>query len=167
MSDPSRSTRSGASATILPGPSSHAGFGRHADRRSPVIHLPMKEILVMSRSALSIVKPAVDDIVAGRKRVEIRSWAPPAIPLRDLVLVQNTIFLRLDGQEDPDGIALALVDVVGGHDWTPDEARSQGKQWCAGYVCWELANVRAIDPPFPCVARRGIYALADGLEKES
>ncbi|WP_260436453.1 ASCH domain-containing protein [Burkholderia sp. Bp9004] len=32
----------------------------------------------MPRSALSIVKPAVDDIVAGRKRVEIRSWAPPA-----------------------------------------------------------------------------------------
>ncbi|SEU44990.1 ASCH domain-containing protein [Burkholderia cepacia] len=68
----------------------------------------------MPRSALSIVKPAVDDIVAGRKRVEIRSWAPPAIPLRDLVLVQNTIFLRQDGQEDPDGIALAMVDVVGG-----------------------------------------------------
>lgn len=67
----------------------------------------------MPRSALSIVKPAVDDIVAGRKRVEIRSWAPPALTLRDLVLVQNTIFLRQDGQEDHDGIALALVDVVG------------------------------------------------------
>ncbi|WP_241025767.1 MULTISPECIES: ASCH domain-containing protein [unclassified Burkholderia] len=119
----------------------------------------MKEILAMPRSALSIVKPAVDDIVAGRKRVEIRSWAPPVIPLRDLVLVQNTIFLRQDGQEDPDGIALALVDVVGVHDWTPDEARAQGKQWCAGYVCWELTNVRAIDPPFRCAAKRGIYAL--------
>lgn len=68
----------------------------------------------MPRSALSIVNPAVDDIVAGRKRVEIRSWAPPGMPLRDLVLVQNTIFLRQDGQEDPDGIALAMVDVVGG-----------------------------------------------------
>ncbi|AYQ41528.1 hypothetical protein BLA9940_06523 [Burkholderia aenigmatica] len=121
----------------------------------------------MPRSALSIVKPAVDDIVAGRKQVEIRSWAPPALPLRDLVLVQNTIFLRQDGHEDPDGIALALVDVVGVHDWTPDEARAQGKPWCAGYVCWELTNVRAIDPPFPCVARRGIYALAEGSGKVS
>ncbi|WP_240202296.1 MULTISPECIES: ASCH domain-containing protein [Burkholderia] len=127
----------------------------------------MKETLAMLRSALSIVKPAVDDIVAGRKQVEIRSWAPPALPLRDLVLVQNTIFLRQDGQEDPDGIALALVDVVGVHDWTPDEARAQGKPWCAGYVCWELTNVRAIDPPFPCVARRGIYALAEGSGKVS
>ncbi|HGL6721286.1 ASCH domain-containing protein [Burkholderia contaminans] len=127
----------------------------------------MKEILAMPRPALSIAKPAADDIVAGRKRVEIRSWAPPAIPLRDLVLVQNPVLLRRDGQEDPDGIALALVDVVGVHDWTPDEARAQGKQWCAGYVCWELTNVRAIDPAFPCVARRGIYALDDDSGKVS
>ncbi|MDF3836009.1 ASCH domain-containing protein [Cupriavidus basilensis] len=113
----------------------------------------------MLRQALSIVKPAVEDILAGRKLVEIRSWAPPKIPLVDLVLVQNTVYLRQDGQEDPDGVVLALVDVVGVHDWTPDEARSQGKQWCAGYVCWELTNVRAIDPPVQCIAKRGIYAL--------
>ncbi|RQT43643.1 ASCH domain-containing protein [Burkholderia cepacia] len=120
----------------------------------------------MPRSALSIVNPAVDDI-AGRKRMEIRSWAPLATPLRDLVLVQNTIFLRQDGQKDPDGIALAMVDVVGVHDWTPDEARSQGKQWCAGYVCWELENVRQIAPPVPCVAKRGIHALPDDFGKVS
>ncbi|MGU3780922.1 ASCH domain-containing protein [Burkholderia metallica] len=113
----------------------------------------------MPRLALSIVTPAVDDILAGRKQVEIRSWSPPAIPLTDLVLVQNTIYLRQDGQVDPDGVALALVDVVGVRDWTPDEARSQGKQWCAGYVCWELTNIRAIDPPFRCAAKRGVYRL--------
>ena len=54
----------------------------------------------MSRFALSIVKPAVDDILSGTKQVEIRSRLPPKIPMRDLVLVQNTIFLRRDGQED-------------------------------------------------------------------
>ncbi|MBN3818164.1 ASCH domain-containing protein [Paraburkholderia sp. Se-20369] len=113
----------------------------------------------MPQLALSIVEPAVEDILAGRKQVEIRSWAPPEIPLVDLVLVQNKRYLRQDGQEDPDGVALARVDVVGVRDWTPDDARSQGKPWCAGYVCWELANVRAIDPPVPCIARRGIYAL--------
>ncbi|EMN5131707.1 ASCH domain-containing protein [Burkholderia contaminans] len=121
----------------------------------------------MPRPALSIVKPAVDDIVAGRKRVEIRSWAPPAIPLRDLVRVQNTAFLRQDGQEDPDDIALASVDVVGVHDWTPDEARAQGEHGCAGYVCGELTNMRAIEPPFRCVARRGIQALDDDSGKVS
>ncbi|KVX55567.1 ASCH domain-containing protein [Burkholderia stagnalis] len=114
----------------------------------------------MPRLALSIVEPAVDDILAGRKQVEIRSWAPPSLPLVDLVLVQNTVYLRQDGQEDPNGVALALVDVVGVHDWTPDEARAQGKTWCAGYVCRELANVRALDRPLPCIARRGIHALA-------
>ena len=90
----------------------------------------------MPRSALSIVKPAVDDIVAGRKRVEIRSWAPPVIPLRDLVLVQNTISLRQDGEEDPDGIALALVDVVGyttGRRMKPARKASNGvPDTCAG-----------------------------------
>lgn len=113
----------------------------------------------MPRLALSIVKPAVDNILCGTKRVEIRSWLPPEIPMHDLVLVQNTIFLRQDGQEDPNGIALAVVDIVGVHDWTPEEAHAQGKQWSAGYVCWELANVRAIAPSVPCVAKRGIYAV--------
>jgi len=91
----------------------------------------------MPRLALSIVNPAVENILAGTKRVEIRSWHPPKIPMHDLVLVQNAIYRRQDGQEDPDGIALALVDIVEVHDWTPEEARSQGKQWSAGYVCWE------------------------------
>ncbi|WP_431019253.1 ASCH domain-containing protein [Burkholderia cepacia] len=90
----------------------------------------------MSRSALSIVKPAVDDIVAGRKRVEIRSWAPPAMPLRDLVLVQNMIFLRQGGQEDPARIALAMVDVVGcttGRPMKPARKASNGvPDTCAG-----------------------------------
>ncbi|MGF6533207.1 hypothetical protein P3T20_004003 [Paraburkholderia sp. GAS206C] len=113
----------------------------------------------MPHHALSIVTPAVDDILEGRKLVEIRSWAPPALPLIDLVLVQNSVFLRQDGQEDPKGVALALVDVVGTHDWTPEEALSQGKEWCAGYICWELRNVRTIDPAVQCVAKRGIYAL--------
>jgi hypothetical protein len=116
----------------------------------------------MPHIALSIVQPAVDDILAGRKLVEIRSWTPPSVPLLDLVLVQNLVYLRQDGQEDPDGQALARVDIVGVHEWTPDEARSQGKQWCAGYVCWELDNVRAIDPPVHCVAKRGIYAVELG-----
>jgi hypothetical protein len=113
----------------------------------------------MAYFALSIVAPAVDDIRAGRKRVEIRSWAPPQLPLVDLVLVQNRVYLREDGQADPHGVALARVDVIGVQDWTPEAARAQGKTWCPGYMCWELANIRAIDPPFACVARRGVYAL--------
>lgn len=114
--------------------------------------------------ALSIVYPAVTDILSGHKRVEIRSWAPPRLPMRDLVLVENHCYLREDGQEDSDGLARARVDVVGVHPWTPEDAAARGKTWSPGYLCWELENIRAIEPALPCVARRGVYrvTLADG-----
>ena len=109
--------------------------------------------------ALSIVSPSVQRIVAGEKVVEIRRWLPPKIPFLDLVLVENEIYLTEEGQEDPNGLARAIVDVTGTHDWTREEAESQGVAWIPNYVCWELSNVRRIEPPIPCVARRKIYKI--------
>ena len=43
--------------------------------------------------ALSIVAPNGANIAAGRKTLEIRSWRPPRLPLRDLLIVENRIFL--------------------------------------------------------------------------
>ena len=76
--------------------------------------------------ALSIVSPSVQRIVAGKKVVEIRRWLPPEIPFLNLVLVENEIYLTEDGQEDPNGVARAVVDITGIHDWTREEAESQG-----------------------------------------
>ena len=98
-------------------------------------------------------------IVAGKKVVEIRRWHPPEIPFLDLVLVENQIYLTEEGQEDPNGLARAIVDITGVHDWTREEAESQGIAWTPGYVCWELSNVRRIVPPIPCVAQRKIYKI--------
>ena len=109
--------------------------------------------------ALSIVSPSVQRILAGKKVVEIRHWLPPEIPFLDLVLVENEIYLTEEGQEDPNGLARAVVDVTGVHEWTPEEAKSQGVEGIPNYVCWELSNVRAIVPPIPCVARRKIYKI--------
>lgn len=109
--------------------------------------------------ALSIVSPSVQRIVAGKKMVEIRRWLPPKIPFLNLVLVENEIYLTEEGQEDPNGLARAIVDITGIHDWTPEEAESQGVEWIPNYVCWELSNVRRIEPPIPCVARRKIYKI--------
>ena len=109
--------------------------------------------------ALSIVSPSVQRIVAGEKVVEIRRWLPPKIPFLDLVLVENEIYLTEEGQEDPNGLARAIVDVTGTHDWTREEAESQDVAWIPNYVCWELSNVRRIEPPIPCVARRKIYKI--------
>lgn len=98
-------------------------------------------------------------IVAGKKVVEIRRWLPPEIPFLDLVLVENEIYLTEEGQEDPNGLARAIVDITGVHEWTGEEAESQGIDWIPDYVCWELSNVRHIVPPIPCVARRKIYKI--------
>lgn len=110
-------------------------------------------------NALSIVSPSVQNIVAGKKVVEIRRWLPPDIPFLNLVLVENEIYLTEEGQEDPNGMARAVVDITGVHDWTPKEAESQGIEWTPNYVCWELSNVRRIEPPIPCVAKRKIYKI--------
>ena len=110
-------------------------------------------------NALSIVSPSVQRIVVGKKVVEIRRWLPPAIPFLDLVLVENEIYLTEEGHEDPNGLASAIVDITGVHEWTREEAESQGIDWIPNYVCWELSNVRPIVPPIPCVARRKIYTI--------
>ena len=113
----------------------------------------------MILNALSIVSPSVQNIVAGKKIVEIRRWLPPEIPFLDLVLVENEIYLTEEGQEDPNGLARAIIDITGVHEWTREEAQSQGIEWIPNYLCWELSNVRRIEPPIPCVARRKIYKI--------
>lgn len=113
----------------------------------------------MRVDALSIVSPSVRNILAGKKVVEIRRWLPPEIPFLNLVLVENEIYLTEEGQEDPNGLARAIVDITGIHEWTPEEATSQGVEWIPDYICWELSNVRRIEPPIPCVARRKIYKI--------
>ena len=119
--------------------------------------LGSKSVLIVN--ALSIVSPSVQNILAGKKVVDIRRWHPPEIPFFNLVLVENEIYLTEDGQEDLNGLARAVVDITGVHDWTPKEAKSQGIEWIPNYFCWELSNVRRIEPPIRCVARRKIYKI--------
>jgi len=115
--------------------------------------------LILIVEALSIVSPSVQRIVAGKKIVEIRRWLPPKIPFLNLVLIENEIYLTEEGQEDPNGLARAIIDITGVHEWTREEAESQDVEWIPNYVCWELSNVRHIMPPIPCVARRKIYKI--------
>lgn len=110
-------------------------------------------------NALSIVSPSVQRVIAGEKIVEIRRWLPPEIPFFNLVLVENQIYLTEEGQEDPNGLARAIVDITGVHEWTRAAAEAKGIDWIPGYVCWELSNVRHIVPPIPCIARRKIYQI--------
>lgn len=114
--------------------------------------------------ALSIVYPAVENILSGSKKVEIRSWLPPRMPFLDLVLVENSKYLN-DGDEDFNGCAKALVDVVDYKRWTYEDFLNQpesvklGRVWKEGYYIWILDNIRVIENKKKCLARKGIYLL--------
>jgi hypothetical protein len=112
------------------------------------------------RVALSIVAPNGTRIAEGRKTLEVRSWQPDTVPLRDLVIVENDTRLSDDRPEDPEGRAVALVDVLEVHPWRPDEVKAAcSSGWRPGYFAWVLGNVRVL-PPGPAVpARLGLYTI--------
>ena len=110
--------------------------------------------------ALSIVTPSGMNIADGRKRLEVRRWRPQALPLEPLLIVENKRFLRDDAEEDPDGLAVALVTINEVHPWREDEMSAA----CAGYFepglfAWTISNLRPIVRPFVVPARRGLYEL--------
>ena len=116
--------------------------------------------------ALSIVAPNGSRIAAGRKTLEIRHWRPPQLPLRDLLIVENRIFLRGEDETDPDGIAVAVVDVEEVHAWLPSELDAAcWSEWAPGLWAWRVSRVRPIHGAFRVAARRMLYdePLSDAL----
>ncbi|ENQ1533089.1 ASCH domain-containing protein [Vibrio parahaemolyticus] len=67
--------------------------------------------------ALSVVQPWGSLIAKGTKSLEIRSWSPEKLPMHDIALVQNEVRLTANGQEDPNGIVVAIIDIVGCRYW--------------------------------------------------
>jgi len=115
----------------------------------------------MKYQALSVVKPAGARIADGRKSVEVRRWRPEELPLKDLVIVQNECRLSSNGlTEDPDGIALALVDVVSCTEWTEDLFDSScASYWEPGWLAWHLDNVRPLATASLVPAKLRIYDI--------
>jgi GNAT superfamily N-acetyltransferase len=111
--------------------------------------------------ALSVVAPAGDLIRSGTKRLEIRRWRPDTVPLKDLLIVQNG--RRLDAAkfpEDPDGLAVAWVDVVAVRPWLASEvAPASATRWEPGWLAWEIAHVRPVAPAVRVPARLRIYEV--------
>lgn len=114
--------------------------------------------------ALSIINPAVGNILSGDKSVEIRSWVPPGLPICNLVLVQNNKYLH-DGDVDVNGVALAMVDIFTVRSWTYNDYLQQadevtlGRSWRRNYYIWELANIRRIANKPKAIAQKGIYSV--------
>ncbi|WP_228258841.1 ASCH domain-containing protein [Acinetobacter ihumii] len=115
--------------------------------------------------ALSIVAPACDHILNGKKTLEIRSWRPEQLPLKDLIIVQNTRYLLEEGDEQQ-GEAVAIVNIEAIHAWKPEEVElACANAWEAGYWAWEISQVRPILPRQVVVAKRKIYDISIALDE--
>jgi hypothetical protein len=114
----------------------------------------------MTLNALSIVYPAATKIADGTKTLEIRSWKPPTVPLRDLLIVENHRRLDRDGDIDPDGMAVALIDIIEVRYWTEEDAIRDGNTFAPGYFAWVISNVRPIPSSFRVPAERLIYKIS-------
>lgn len=113
--------------------------------------------------ALSIVAPNGLNIAEGRKRLEIRSWKPPQWPLRDLLIVENRIFLTGEDEVDPDGIAVALVDVDDVHAWQPGELDAAcAREWKPDLWAWHVTHVRPVRGAIRVDACRKLYQVEVG-----
>lgn len=110
--------------------------------------------------AISIVSPHGSNIASGKKTIEVRSWQPPKLPIKNLMVVENSVYLTQEGQSDPDGKAVALVDVWHVEPWLPSQVEAAcSNGWQPGYFAWHLENVRPLAQP-PCVsAKRKLYKV--------
>ncbi len=113
----------------------------------------------MTFNALSIVHPAATKIATGHKTLEIRSWKPSAIPLLNLMIVENHRRLDRNSDTDPEGMAVAIIDITGVRDWTEEDAQRDGNTFAPGYFAWIISNVRPIQVPFRIQAERLIYRV--------
>ncbi|OEY92582.1 RNA-binding protein [Acinetobacter proteolyticus] len=110
-------------------------------------------------TALSIVAPNAERIAKKIKTLEVRSWRPETLPLKDVVIVENQNFLLQDGDEEF-GLAVALVDIETVHAWRVDEVDAAcATYWAEGYLAWVICNIRPIDPPIQVIAKRKLYLL--------
>ncbi len=110
--------------------------------------------------ALSIVRPGGGLIASGRKTLEVRRWVPELSPSDDLLIVENGRFLRQDGDEDPDGMAVAVVRVRAIRPFTPaDMTAACASFFEEGWLAWELSDLRPLPPGRRLRAARRIYEV--------
>lgn len=111
--------------------------------------------------ALSIVAPSGTRIAIGVKTLEIRRWAPDLRADEDLLIVENTRFLREDGEEDRDGRAVAVVRVAAVRPFLPTYIEAACASYFEeGWLAWELTDIRPLSWATSVLAARGIYEVS-------
>lgn len=108
--------------------------------------------------ALSVVSPAGDLICSGKKSLEIRKWKPVILPLLNLIIVQNNVYLTKEYPVDHNGRAIAMVDIYVIKDWKIEDFNSAcGNYFENGLLAWEITNVRLINYCICVPAKLRIY----------
>lgn len=111
-------------------------------------------------TALSIVAPHGQNIAKKIKTIEVRSWQPPTLPLRNLLIIENQNYLSANQPEDADGKAIAFVDILEVHEWQAYEVEAAcSSGWQPGYWAWILSNVRPVFQHVTVPAKRKIYTV--------
>lgn len=111
---------------------------------------PSDSQLDQSFTALAVLSPAGKLIAQGRHRLELRSWCPTQVPLRDLLIIESRRQVASEDQLDPEAAGVALVDVLSVDPWPG----------MPGMYAWKLGNVRPIFPKLsPLPARGGLYTI--------
>ncbi|WP_353048826.1 ASCH domain-containing protein [Pseudomonas fluorescens] len=107
-----------------------------------------------------MVRPSGGRIASGEKTLEVRRWHPDLDPTEDLLIVENERFLHADGDEDEDGIAVAIVRVNAVRPFIlADMQAACASYFEDGWLAWELSDVRPIKHPVTIRAARGIYEV--------
>jgi len=110
--------------------------------------------------ALSVVAPSGTLIARGEKTLEVRRWHPDIAPDEDLLIVENRRYLCQDGEEDPDGHAVALVRVKTIRPFEEaDIPAACASYYEDGWLAWELTDIRSVLCDQKVVAARGIYQI--------
>jgi hypothetical protein len=111
-------------------------------------------------TALSIVAPYGLNVANGRKTLEVCSWQPNLLPLKNLLIVENDRFLFKEGDCDVNGSAVALVDVRTARAWLPSEVEAAcSKGWAPCHFAWQLENVRPLREGTTVMAARKLYEV--------
>ncbi|MDD1997280.1 ASCH domain-containing protein [Pseudomonas putida] len=106
-----------------------------------------------------MVRPSGSRIASGQKTLEVRRWHPDLQPTEDLLIVENGRFLHADGEEDDDGIAVAIVRVKAVRPFIlADMEAACASYFEDGWLAWELSDIRPISP-VTIRAARGIYEV--------
>lgn len=99
-------------------------------------------------------------IATGEKTLEVRRWSPDISSQEDLLIVENDRFLHEEGDEDPNGRAVALVRVARIRPFVRDDmVAACASRFADGWLAWELIDVRPVKTENPVLAAGGIYGL--------